>query len=472
MEFIVGNLFFSSNFDSGNLLNVEKVISCEDNFNNYYGSQSDPLKMDYEFNVWTKPDCYGTEFENINRTWSYFYVMGYIQDKMMKITIKNLNRQQRLYSQGYCPLFKTDTRSPENDKWCRIRFRPSWASDGSNFQLSFAHHLSEVSGSKTYFAFCYPWSYEDCQEQLNEIESKYQFLEICSWETLSKMDSKTVYYKRESFTNSFEGRRIDLMTITDMEGMSYEREEHFDEKLFPEKLNRPCEFNGKKNFVVTYRVHPGKTRSSHVFNGFLNLILRPNDPRSIQLRKQYFFKLIPLLNPDGVFRGHYRTDSREVNLNRVYLNPNFKLHSPIYAAKFLVLYHHIYNGCIILKAVNALMSQIPNVSSSIESNSQSPDTKLFGINKSCHLTINRAGIFGNVITLKLACDFFSQNGTSTYMLSSGSGLSSNGESQKCIVSSNRNLNNSNFESLIHLSNNKSVLVMHFICRCLLTISFW
>ena len=30
----------------------------------YYGM--DP-KPDYEFNVWTKPDCAGTEFENGNR---------------------------------------------------------------------------------------------------------------------------------------------------------------------------------------------------------------------------------------------------------------------------------------------------------------------------------------------------------------------------------------------------------------------
>ena len=31
----------------------------------YYGT-IDP-KPDYEFNVWTKPDCAGTEFENGNR---------------------------------------------------------------------------------------------------------------------------------------------------------------------------------------------------------------------------------------------------------------------------------------------------------------------------------------------------------------------------------------------------------------------
>ena len=27
-----------------------------------------------EFNLWTSPDCAGTEFENCNRTWFYFSV--------------------------------------------------------------------------------------------------------------------------------------------------------------------------------------------------------------------------------------------------------------------------------------------------------------------------------------------------------------------------------------------------------------
>ncbi|XP_028028900.1 cytosolic carboxypeptidase-like protein 5 isoform X2 [Bombyx mandarina] len=326
-----GGFYFIHNFDSGNLGHVERVPTelIAPGINHKTNAPETP---DYEFNIWTRPDCAGTEFENGNRTWFYFGVQATEQNVLVRLNLVNLNKQGKMYNQGMAPVTRT---LPGKPQWERIRDRPVHSTDDNTFMLSFKYRTADNLKATTFFAFTYPFSFAELQIALNSIDLKMLPLP-------PPQSPDDIYYYRECLIHSLEGRRVDLLTVSSYHGISTDREEKLT-NLFPENHERPFKFPNKKVVFISARVHPGETPSSFVFNGFLNLLLTRNDPVAIQLRKLYVFKMIPFLNPDGVARGHYRTDTRGVNLNRVYLNPSLSYHPTVYASRALIRYYHF--GC-------------------------------------------------------------------------------------------------------------------------------
>ena len=69
-------------------------------------------------------------------------------------------------------------------------------------------------------------------------------------------------------------------------------------------------------------------------------LIAQDDARARELRSRFVFKLIPMLNPDGVYHGHYRSDTRGVNLNRVYCHPEPSVHPSVFAVCALVRQLH------------------------------------------------------------------------------------------------------------------------------------
>ena len=91
----------------------------------------------------------------------------------------------------------------------------------------------------------------------------------------------------------------------------------------------------KKFFFLTSRVHPGETNSQYMMQGCIEFLMS-DDPAAVELRNNFIFKVIPILNPDGVIHGNYRASLLGVDLNRRWKNPSRYLHPTIYYAKSLI----------------------------------------------------------------------------------------------------------------------------------------
>ncbi|XP_014400915.1 PREDICTED: cytosolic carboxypeptidase 4-like [Myotis brandtii] len=91
--------------------------------------------------------------------------------------------------------------------------------------------------------------------------------------------------------------------------------------------------------VITARVHPGESNASWVMKGALEFLVS-SDPGARLLRENFIFKIIPMLNPDGVVNGNHRCSLRGEDLNRQWLAPSAQLQPTIYHAKGLLYYLH------------------------------------------------------------------------------------------------------------------------------------
>jgi hypothetical protein len=197
----------------------------------------------------------------------------------------NTTKHSNLYKHDMRPVFRS---ANTNNKWVRIRNPVRFSKVDDSSPLAFDHVIDSPDG-KVSFAFTYPYTYTMVQGDLETLSSHCNLME----------ERDSIYYHRELLSLSPENRRVDLLTITSVDGTSGEREAKFP-NLFPDfEEERPFIFPDKEIIFVSARVHPGEVPAQHTFKGILDFLLDRNDMRATELRRRYVFKLVPMLNPDG-----------------------------------------------------------------------------------------------------------------------------------------------------------------------------
>ena len=152
--------------------------------------------------------------------------------------------------------------------------------------LTFSFDFSKINTNikYVYFAYCFPYTYSQLYNYLSTLNSYKKILRI------------------DSIGETLDNNKLYMLIITNFE-------DSFD-----------CLAN-KKAIIFTARVHPGESSSSFVMQGLIEFLIS-NEPKAVNLRKYYIFKIIPMLNPDGVIRGNFRMNSVGKDLNRMWTEEN------------------------------------------------------------------------------------------------------------------------------------------------------
>nr|XP_006006117.1 PREDICTED: cytosolic carboxypeptidase 1 isoform X1 [Latimeria chalumnae] len=293
-------LKFNSKFESGNL---RKAIQIRK----------------YEYDLILNSDINSNHYHQ----WFYFEVSGMRSGVFYRFNIINCEKSNSQFNYGMQPLMYSVQEA--------LNCRPRWIRTGTDicyYKNHFSRSAIAAGGQKgksyytitftvnflhkddvCYFAYHYPYTYSTLKMHLQKLESIH--------------NPREIYWHQDDLCETLAGNSCPVVTITAMPESKYYED--------------ICQFRNRPYIFLSARVHPGETNASWVMKGTLEFLMS-SSPMAQSLREFYIFKIIPMLNPDGVINGNHRCSLSGEDLNRQWQSPNPDLHPTIYHTKGLLQY--------------------------------------------------------------------------------------------------------------------------------------
>ena len=279
-------LIFESRFESGNL---EKAVRITDTY----------------YELYLRPDFYTSR----HCQWYYFQIQNMKTDVKYRFSIVNFSKPDSLYNCGMKPVLYSKieadrhfvgwTRVGDHIRYYKNDMPQEEEEAGPTYTLTFTISFPHT-GDTVYLAHCYPYRYSDLTEDLMSIQSNPARAQYCSQRLLCR---------------TLAGNNVYILTITS-----------------PDTLE---DSKGKICVVLSARVHPGETPSSWMMRGVIQYLTGSTDTARA-LRERFVFKIVPMLNPDGVIIGNTRCNLAGRDLNRQYKNVIKEAFPPVYQTKMMI----------------------------------------------------------------------------------------------------------------------------------------
>ncbi|KAI9328145.1 hypothetical protein BDR26DRAFT_61219 [Obelidium mucronatum] len=324
-------LWFESRFESGNLQMAIKVQPTE-------------YDLILQSDVGSKPGRHNQ--------WFYFSVRNLAPSVSYKFNIINMSKGNSQFGEGMQPViysvkegvwrrggdnicfYKNHYRKPDSPKseeatpFNVIGTGPSSGKLVSSIPTysTLTFHLKNPHQEDTmYIAYHYPYTVSDLTLFLDSLQVGSEGIMELQREgqtnTVKSCDKFNLRCRRQTLGSSMGGNKVELLTIT----------------AFDENSINESPISDRIYIFLTARVHPGESNSSYIMHGVIQFLLGDDDTAHC-LRQRCVFKIVPMLNPDGVIAGNHRCGLGGTDLNRAWQSPSPSRTPTIYLTKLLWKY--------------------------------------------------------------------------------------------------------------------------------------
>ena len=326
---------FESHFESGNLQLAYIIQNLEekDNNNNNNSTTNDTtdivgLNNSNNLNNSTNAnnneniEKYELFLHNDTNTsgytqWFFFRVSNVKKGKTLNLNIMNFLRKTTKYCNGL-KIWVYSRKNSEINKigWHHtteeVKYSRNFLYKLNKGKKEYCYTLSfnytfKFDNDEVFFANCIPFTYTDLNRDLNLY-------------TKNENDIYT-FFNRKKLCSTIIGNEVEFFSINNS-SMKY--------PFVTSNLN------DKKGVVLFGRQHPSETVGSWTIKGAIDFLMGDSDEAKY-LRDNFVFKIVPMINVDGVICGNTRTSLSGCDLNRRWTNPNIILHPEIFYTKEMIM---------------------------------------------------------------------------------------------------------------------------------------
>ena len=198
----------------------------------------------------------------------------------------------------------------------KTKDKPFWHFGGISIKYFQNKIWTDKTRKRKFFTLQWKYKFEEADDEVHfaySIPYPYRCLKRLISKLQKQKDSQKIL-RVETLCETIGGHKCPLLTISKFDG----KEE------------------GKKVVFLTARAHPGEPVSSWKMEGVIEFLMDPEDHHAEILRRNFIFKIIPMLNPDGVINGNFRCSLAGVDINRCWRAPKKHQTPTVFCARKLV----------------------------------------------------------------------------------------------------------------------------------------